>query len=465
MTAAAFAAVHRLPWQARRARRTLAWGMAALLAVAVLLTLRDGLAPMKAAGVLALVVATGWWWWLVDGLRAQNQPALARLLPGQLTALRLSLLGHALLSGAVAVGGASLLVGPRAEVAARVILGLIASAWLQRQPWLWVPIGLLPVSPWSLRAIVLQVVEAPLPAQAVAGAAAALVLLAVLGGGGRAHRRSAARHQRWKAGEQASKEGRGVPISARWPGVRRLAMPFIWPEHLAWRRMLAHPHPGNLLRRLDLTLQTGGGTPMLAWLLLLCFGGALLALAVAQAWRPAIAWDQVVHGGRFGLCMGLFGVLVGAPMGRLGALWGRRREQALLVLLPGPPSGPALAAALERHWQRDHVALWALGTALVLAIAAQGQPGTPAFVAAFAAACLPLGAWMQGRWRVLRGQPALAIPALTIVVLGFSAAAGARALDVPAAVSLALGLLAYVLLRLRARQPAQAVLPTHRAPT
>lgn len=463
MTAAEFAALHRLPWQLRREQRAWWWGAAALVAVPLLLTLRYGLSPLQAAGALAAAVATGWWWLIVDGLRAQNQPMLARLLPGQLPALRLALLGHAVLSGLVAAVGASLLVGPSAEVVGWVIVCLVASAWLQRQPWLWLPIALLPVSPWSLRAVVLQVVDAPPPVPVLAVGAAALLLVAVLGGGGRAHQRAFARHQRWKASEQSSKKGRGVPVSARWPWLRRLAMPFTWPENLLWRCLLAQPRPANLLRRLDLTLQVGGGTPVVAWLLVLGFGGVLLALEAAQALWPAMAWHKIVDGGRLGLCMGLFGVLIGPQMGRLGALWGRRREQALLVLLPGPPSGPALAAALERHWQRDHLVLWALGTALVLTIAAQGQPGTLPFVAAFAAVWLPFGAWLLCRWRVQRGQPPVAILSVATVVLGLAAAAGARALEVPAAVSLTMGLVLYVLLRRQLGNPARSLLPFNRA--
>jgi hypothetical protein len=464
MTAAMFVAVTRQPWQARRGRHGLWWALVALLALPLMQALRYGPVPLQIAGTLAIVVALWWWWTAVDGLLAQNQPALARLLPGQVRTLRIALLWHALLAGALALGGAALLVGPHAESVGWVIAGLLLTAWTQRRPWLWALVWLLPVAPWSLRAGLLQVMAWPVAAQLALLAGAVALLMSAVGGGGRMHRRVFVRRRSWQAASQASKQGRGVPATARLTWLRRATLPFTWPDRWARQRLLQRPDAANALRRLDLGLQTGTGAPMLAWLLLLCFGGMLLALAVARAWHPDIDWSRVVDGGRIGLCLGLFGVLTGAQLGRLGALWGRRREQALLVLLPGPPAGAPLAAALERQWQRDGLLLWVLGTVLVLAIAAQGRPGSLQFVAGFAAALLPLGTWLRARWRRPGEAPNAALPAIVVVLLAGSAATGAQLLAVPAAASVAAGVALYLAVRLRSGAPRQALLPAGRTP-
>jgi hypothetical protein len=140
--------------------------------------------------------------------------------------------------------------------------------------------------------------------------------------------------------------------------------------------------------------------------------------------------------------------------GRLARLWARRREQALLVLLPGAPhSGDT--AALERRWRREWLQMWAVASAVVLAVGALGPAGTLNFLAVCVAVNLPLvwlAQWLQRR---LDGPPRLLLlglaPPLAAVLGGV-----AERLEVPAAVSLALGVLVYALCAWWQRQHKQA---------
>jgi hypothetical protein len=288
-------------------------------------------------------------------------------------------------------------------------------------------------------------------------------LLVLLGAGGAAHRKVFARLQRWRAQARRAGAGRGVSLTASHPWLRMLLLPVTWPDHWLKRRLLAQPTAANAVRRLDLGLQADAGAPVLAWLIVVVFGSVAGALVIGRALRPDFPWERIVDGGRFGLCMGMFGVVAGAPIGRLKALWGRRREQALLALLPGPPAGCARAAALERQWRREAMALWTLGGLLLLFIAAQGSSRSLHFIGGYLAACLPLGVWVETRWRALRGTAATALPALVLFAGSIGAAFLAQHYAVPAALSLPIGVALHVAaLRLRG-QPTGAVLPVGRA--
>jgi hypothetical protein len=461
---AMLAAIHRLPWQARRGRRAGWIGLAILLALPLMAAWRAVLSPLQTLGATLVVFAVWWWWVQVDSLLAQNHPNHARLVPGQRRALQATLLAHAALAGVLAWVGGALVAGPNAEWALWMLVGLPVLAWTQRQPWVWLPLSVLPFLPFAFRGTVFRIAEAPAPLWMGAVVASVASLLALLGAGGAGHRHVHARLQRWRADARRAGDGRRVGIAARLPWLRTLVKPVTWPD-LCWRRhLLAHPTPANAVQRLDLALQASGGAPMLAWLIVLIFGGVCATLGIGQALRPDLAWDRMVDGGRLGLCMGLFGVAAGMPVGRLTLLWARRREQALLALLPGPPAGAARAAALERLWRREAVALWLLGGGLVLAIAAQGSARSLHFVGGFLAAALPLAVWVETRWRTLRGRAQTALPAIVLFGGALGSAVAAQQFGIPPWFSLPVGVLLHVAaVRLRGA-PATAVLPLGRGP-
>lgn len=460
---AAHLALLRQPWQVRRAREhpavTLGW-LPLLALPAAWLAWQRGIPWPQFLGALGIVFLTVLWTAQVGGLLRQNRPELARLLPGQLTTLRQSLLLQTLLFAGAAWACLSLALGPRAEWPWLVLPAMLLIAWSLRQPWLWLPIALLPLLPWSLRALLQPLLAGPVALQFALLAVMVVAVVAVLGDGNVAHRRRFAWQQRWQASLRAQGEGRPAPV-VHGPWLRRLGLPFTWPQRLA-REALLRRAPGHALARLDLGLQVGGQAPMLLWIAA-CIAAALAVAATAVAWRvPGIDWAGVIDQGRLGLCIGLFSLLCSPLTDRPSALWRRRREQALLVLLPGPPAGAALAAALERRWRHEHLVLWSLASAVVLGLCSLGGPGTLQFGAAFAAACLPLGWVAQALHRRLRSAPsgwrALAVaPALATLP-----ALWAQAAEVPALASLAAGGVVYALCAAASRAPGRALLPLGR---
>lgn len=463
MNAAMLAAIHRVPWQMRRGG-ALGWvWLAILLALPLVAAWRIALTPLQTLGVAVVAGAVWWWWVLVDCLLAQNHPNHARLVPGQQRALRAVLLAQAALAGGLAWAGGALVAGPSLEWALWVLIGLPVLAWTQRQPWIWLPASFLPFLPLALRGTVVRIADAPMPLWLAVALAAFLSLLALLGAGSAGHRRVHARLQRWRGDARKAGHGLVVPATARRPWLRTLLMPITWPDQWLRRRLLAWPTPANAVQRLDLALQSHGGAPMLAWLIVLVFGAVFATLTIGQALRPDLAWDRMVYGGRLGLCMGLFGVVAGLPIGRLTQLWARRREQALLVLLPGAPAGAALTQALERHWRREAVLLWLLGGSLVLAIAAKGSAHSLHFVGGYLAAALPLAVWVETRWRTMRGKAKTALPSFVLFGGSLGAAVAAQHLGIPPWASLPVGVLLHVAAVQLRGAPAGPVLPLGRS--
>lgn len=463
MNPAMLAATLRLPWQLRRGR---AWHwvwLAILVALPLVVAWRVSLTPAQTLGV-ALVAVAAWWWWVqVDSLLAQNHPNHARLVPGQRRTLRTALLAHAALAGVLAWLGGATVAGPGLEWALWVLVGLPVLAWTQRQPWIWLPLSLMSLLPFAWRAAAVRFAEAPALLWLPAVAVALVSLLALLGTGSASHRRVHARLQRWRADARRNGEGRSLAVTARRPWLRTLVTPFTWPDRWWRRQVLTRPTSANAVQRLDLALQPQAGAPMVAWMIVLVFGGAYAALMAGQVLRPDLAWARLVDGGRLGLCMGLFGVVAGMPIGRLSLLWARRREQPLLALLPGTPAGAALAAALERHWRREAVFLWLLSASLVLAIAMQGSPRSLHFVGGFLAAALPLGVWVETRWRTMRGKALTARPSIVLFGGSLAAAMAAQHFSIPPWVCLPAGVLLHVAAVQLRGAPGTAVLPLGRA--
>lgn len=458
-------AILRQPWQIRRAQRPLAWTFAGLVLLALpptLLAHWGGVTLPRYLGLLGTVLLTWLWWVQLGGLLRQNRPALARLLPGQLRALRWNLATQALIVGVAMAGCLSLAFEPLAEWCWLAAATLLLTAWLQRQPWLWLVVGLLPLLPVRPRGLLVPLVALPVALQALGWLVMLLGIVAVLGNGGAAHRRRFAADQRWLASLRAQTEGRPRPLAAQAALLRMLGALAVWPLRVHRRLLLRRARPANLLQRLDLGLHTGGHWPLLLWAAAVIATGLAAAALVVSWQRPATDWVHIVDVGRFGLCIGLFSLFGSSLSSRLPTLWGRRREQALLVLLPGLPTGAALAARLESKWRREQLALWGLAAAIVLAISSLGSAGSLVFAAAFAASCLPLPWLAQHLHRRLRSAPSPlvlwgAAPALAIVP-----AVAAQGASVPPWASLAAGAAVYALCARRGAAPARALLPIGR---
>jgi hypothetical protein len=337
--------------------------------------------------------------------------------------------------------------------------GVVMLAWLPREPALWLLVALanplLPLWTWAAEAQ-----QAAPGLQLLALLVAAVLVLASVGQGGAWHRAQAARCERWRRAARAQREGRGTPTATLgWLG-RAATRLFDWPRRLWRRRVLAQGAAAPLPARLDLGLGLGGQWAELGWGALLLFGG--LATGLLLGAREGLAERDLAGTAavaRFGVCIGVYSMIASTLYGRLGPLWARRREQALLALLPGVPAQDL--AAQERRWRREYALAWALATAPVLGVGALGGPASLNYTAACAALCLPLPWLAQHLQRRLQGPPAVAVVAV-VPVLAAALAWPLQQLGLPAPASLAAGGLAWWLL---ARRPdsRRLALPVGRA--
>lgn len=441
-------AVHRAlwlqPWQQRRGSRHWPWVAATPLLLALPALAVAALGRISTGALieaLCLVWLTWLWWMQADGLLRQNRPALARLVPGHAAALRLSLVAQGMLVTAAVVALLALAVDGSLRWVWLVAPMVVTLAWLAREPWLWLAFGIASPMLGSLRAFMQFMSALPLAAQALALASLAVLLGLCVGQGGRLHRSADARERRWNRSAAAVSEGRPTPAGQHGPLLRALQRLFDWPLRLWRHRVLAAGSEAPVAVRLDLGLDSGGRWSQQLWVALLILA-ATVALVTAIAPRHDLSTLQLIDAGRFGLGIGLYAAIAGTLHTRLGQLWARRREQALLVLLPGAPLGGEVAA-LERRWRREWLLTWGAATSLVLSIGAFGSPGTLDFLAACAAVNLSLGWVAQRMQRRLRATPrlsALGIVPLAAAVLAYAA----QQSGVPAWVSLGLGLLVYV---------------------
>lgn len=433
-------ALMRQPWQARRLdtgwNRPWVGPLVATLGVLALVLVwpaRSGLW----LGSLALVLLAWLWWLLAEGLYGQNRPALARLMPGQVRALQGQLLVLGALVTAAAVAVLTLALGSARPWLWLVLPVVVLMAWLAREPWLWLPASLL--GPWTpLQAWAAETAAASPVRQLMVLLAAGLLLVASIGNGGTLHRWHEARRARGRRAEAAQREGRVMPSAALSRPQRALLRLFDWPRGVWRRRVLTQGAAAPLDARLNLGLGLGG-----QWVELLWVGALLFSIPAAIAfsrWRFATDIDllEVIDFSRFGVCIGVYSMIVSTQHGRLSRLWAGRREQALLALLPGVPNGDL--GVVEERWRREYVLSWLPATAAVLALGAAGSPGSLDYTAFCAAFCLPLAWLTQHQQRRLHGRPRLA-PLVLAPVLAAMLAWPAQQVGLPAWASLATGVL------------------------
>ena len=453
-------ALLRQPWQARR--RDTGWHrpwvgpLTCSLGILVMVLLWPASARLW-LGALGLVWLAWLWWLLAEGLYGQSRPALARLLPGHVRALQFQLLVHGALVTAAAVAIFTLALGPVRPWWWLVLPVVVLMAWLAREPWLWLPASLL--GPWMpLHAWATEAANASLGFQLLGLLVTGVLLVASIGNGGTLHRWHAARRARWQRAETAQHEGRAISTAALSMPLRVLLRLFDWPR-LAWRRrVLARGAAAPLAARLNLGLGLGGQWAELLWIGALLFIAPAVILFGRLHSAADIDLQEVIDFSRFGVCIGVFSMIASTQHSRLSRLWARRREQALLVLLPGVPSGDL--GGVEARWRREYLLSWLLATAAVLTLGAAGSPGSIDYTAFCAAFCLPLAWLAQHQQRRLQGRPRLA-PLVLAPVLAAVLAWPVQQLGLPAWASLAAGMLVYAALS-RRHDPRRLALPLGR---
>lgn len=417
------------PWRQRRSEGTL-W-VVALSVIAsqlpfALVAWQMREFPLEGFAFSLALLLQGWWLMQFGSLRRQNHPNAARLVPGHLRTLRESLVGLWLLIAllSAALPGSGLGWG----LVAALLMAVLAL--FSVMPWLWVSMSVIPlVLSLLAKEHAFDAVHAmwrASPAQLPLFIGAMLVmgwlLCRLLQDGGVAHMRRYARAEKQQRPGRLG-EGRRLPPG---PIGDRLAVLFNAPL-AAWRRRViarAVPTQRSRLARLDLAL----GSHWVGQLV----GGMIFMLIFS--FSTAVAWFgfgypiwHIRGESSIGLIIGALSAFVSPMLGLRSSLLRTRREQALLMLVPGMPRGAVLNRALARRQLLRLLLGWGAAMLFVTGFSI----GTPIFwsCVAYGLTCLPWALSMLWcDWARLPRAPSGASQTLPTLVMTGSAL-GAMALQ------------------------------------
>lgn len=406
-------------WQQHRNGRSryfvpLLLGLSTLLLLAIGLT-ASWSAALQTAAALASAGLLGLWTALFANLCRQNHPHHAHLLPLQVPSLRATLaLSKLTLSSAIALlmglsQGHALAWGLGAGLLMLVIATCVR--WWQMNVLVW--LGFMVVvehlqsswvqAPWQalLTWYTLQ------PSTLVL--AAGLVLLwcssRLLQAGGSRHAANYRRRERARQMFREQMTGAKYTPKHFSPVGLWLWELFSWPVPLWTRRLLrqAHPTAASAIARAELvTLGNLHWVAMLGALSMVITFSALVMLAM-QVWLGPIDWQHARRGGNLGLQIGIVSMAMNPLFGLAANLYRTRREQALLLLLPGMPRGRTLNTLLARRTAIQFLAQWLIALAALALVA-----GGPEALAGMnfsglhlLLACLPAGSLLLRDWSSL----------------------------------------------------------------
>ena len=410
--------------------RRWAWLIALLIVVCCLPTvLVAWLNPsMRTADVAAITVAgllQMLWVMQFSSLLQQNHPNAARLVPGHLRVLRESMLGLWLLLAALTalLGGASLAWGCQAALA------MVLSALTVRLPVFRLPIGFAPLgfglafrhADWqTLRDSLSSLAPASqLTLLCGAGLLLASLLCLLLQDGGTAHIRSYASAERMRSSLRQGMGGRDAICQSRGPW-RLLGLIAMRPQRLWTRRLLARAQPGprSVMARAELAL--GAHWSGRVGAALLCATLFMLAAGFVRFGFGEHDWNRQAAS-VFAFAIATMSLAVNLPLTQLVAFHNSRREQALLMLLPGMPRGAALNRRLARRQGLQLLIGWSLAMGFLCAWTA----GTYLLGSVIACGCAELaGALLLWRdWSRLQAPSSSTQVLQALVTVGAGAAA------------------------------------------
>jgi hypothetical protein len=417
-------------WGLRNQKYAWLWAVLAALAVAAPIVAWFTLSDLYAGIVLGAVtssVLVGGYMALIQSLLRQNQPQLARLLPGQVRALRQSALLIWLVAAALSAAGSLWRYGTPLAVSLPLLLAMLVVAWAMRHPliwaFIWVPLpvlGALGRTPLLNQAW--QTLQAhPWMTWLVAVVVGGALLCRVFGDGDEAHQKRFRRQQTWRASARAQK-----PVGLIWPAgsffdrLQRLAR-WGYIESLLRQSARASGGPVSTSRALLVLGPQAHWATLLAQLALML---GIFALIVPLIEIFGLHPHDAKHGlGSYtGLTFGTVAYVMGLVQSMRVAVYNTRHEQALLSLAPGMPRGRALNHAIATRLMLQFLLLWGLvgcGEYLLLG------DTLPAYRQLLSAALgsLPVGLWLWSDWSRAKamhgGQVALlyVLPALLSILL------------------------------------------------
>ncbi len=246
----------------------------------------------------------------------------------------------------------------------------------------------------------------------------ATALVSLFGQADAQHARTYVNRENFRKIASAGATGQKPALAAygRWGEV--LGLPFqrttdLWLAHVTHR---ASPRLGSVMARAEVVLH--GAQHWVRQLGAVVMVQLVLLIGFLVLWR-AVGFDvrKEFLSAQPGLSVGLACMAMSPLMSLPASLWGSRREQALLMMLPGMPHGAALNRAVAWQQMRHFLVVWA--AALPAFVASVWWHNTPQ-VWAFFGATLPFAALLWRDASRLRGpKPAMAfVPYLLFLALG-----------------------------------------------
>jgi len=434
-----------------------AWALGALLYVGVPLLLQaliGGKIGLVSFSIMLLWSAFGLWGLLTHSVFLQNHPTLARLMPGHVMRLRLTLL-LPYFAGTLVSEQLGRTLWDMHGLGTVAVAAFCFVALGARWPLVWASTAVLGFTPLVNRILPAPLVAllqdgvmflASLPGLLLATVAGAILLGSLVQAGGPAHESSYLKAQ---ARRRSSRSGNATSELG-------------WANRMcsnAYARSFAATLAGRRDRfdRIALALgpkahrsSTGAGIFVMVIIVLI----VIVSLRFTGVFELSDKAAQGVGNSLFGL----MGVLIGVVTQLHGTMVQRRHEQAVVSLLPGVPRGTAFNRALGLWLMGQYLRLWGMGAGLLTLILAW-LPGTHMALLAFLTGTLPGGLMLWRDWsRANRFSAwdglAMALP-IALTVLSRWALEGGR-LSVPVFLALAvvvIGVLAAWRWRVMTRAP------------
>ncbi len=319
------------------------------------------------------------WWGAFMALQAQNHPVAARLVPGQLRQLREVALALMLTIALVDGVLMQLVVGHWLAWAILSTAACLLFSILIRWPMLWLTVWIIPSTAstwwktptWQTLMAVMQDWHArqPVTQAALAIGLMSVVMWRLFQSGGPSH---GGQYQRAAALRQAMKEqafsGRAANLFPEGRFARLFRGLFCWLRNLWCHHLVrsARPTAASALARAELV-----GSPSTHWSMVV---GTSLVIIAGMAVFFLVGYSLAGDGDRAlkglrsalgGFSFGLMSMLINPVMSAPAALYKRRREQALLMLLPTMPRGEALNRGLARRQMIQFISCLGFGLLIV----------------------------------------------------------------------------------------------------
>lgn len=412
-------------WQGvRNSAHRPAWLLGVALVVAlplVLLALGWTRAAWGALASIGLIAVAGLWMILVYSVLQQNHPQLARMVPGHVARLRQGLWGYWFLVGALAGLLSAWHRGTPLAYGTPALVILLTLAWTARWPLLWafvwVPSSLAPMlfryegveAVWQ--AVAVPATQRPWLALLALAALGAWLLGRLVSEGGARHEKVYRTRQIWR--KAVREPGR---MSGEWQasslfGRFQLIQNRLYGRVLA--RVLAQGRGGvgRLLLGLGPQAHWSGQTGQVL-VFIAIFATVMLGVLGLRQIQVIPPRAQITGLGN--IAFGAVAYTAGVAIAMYNALTTRRDEQALLMLAPGGPRGPALNRALARALLPQFLLQFLLVFGAV-ALVLHRWPDAMDQLIAFGLATLPVGFWLWRDWSRARAGKSM-VQALCVML-------------------------------------------------